>query len=484
MLLANGASIDEQSPDGGLNPLQLATWNNGAPSVVEALIVAGAETGVRTTDGRTLLHLASEKNDSVEVLRLLLANGGDVSVRDRYYEYTPLHLAFENGRDTEFVRALIDAGAPVNANDRFGRTPLQEAAASWDTDAAAIQALLAAGANVNAGAQDFSLSATASSGTVKKLQLLIDAGAPLTELDFWGNTLLHDAAERSDDEAANVVDVLIRAGMDANLRNKDGDSPLHVVRDPRVVDILVAADTNIHGRDKDGNTPLHDAAGRDSAEVVDALLEAGADAKKRNAAGETAMASAIRQTTNPEVIQSLERAGLTISDAGTEGATALHLAAEHFDSVAVIEYLIRSGISVDAQDGDGLTALHVAVKENHNSDILRTLLEAGASANATTRDQSTPLHYAILSAADGGIYSQGVNEKPEEGDSDYAIKEKRANREFTLGRIDERVVMLLEHGADASATDNSGRTALTIAKGIEGLNGSDVYWRLNDLAFD
>ena len=115
---------------------------------------------------------------------------------------------------------------------------------------------------------------------------------------------------------------------------------------------------------------------------------------------------------------------------------------------------------------------------------MRALLEAGAPANARTRDGSTPLHYAISSAASGGAHEYDLNYTPDEYASDSFIDYMRDEREAALEKIDAMVDKLLEYGADPRAADTSGRTALTIARDIEGLKGSEVYWRLNDLGFD
>jgi hypothetical protein len=45
------------------------------------------------------------------------------------------------------------------------------------------------------------------------------------------------------------------------------------------------------------------------------------------------------------------------------------------------------------------------------------------------------------------------------------------------------VTLLLDLGADASATDTEGKSAFDYARGNDALRGTDAYWRLNDERF-
>ena len=46
------------------------------------MLAEGADDGVRTEDGRTLLHLAARYNENADVLDFLLENGDDLKARD------------------------------------------------------------------------------------------------------------------------------------------------------------------------------------------------------------------------------------------------------------------------------------------------------------------------------------------------------------------------------------------------------------------
>ncbi len=103
--------------------------------------------------GDTALHVAAA-GYRVEILRLLLDMGGDVSARNRRGA-EPLHYAADGGpgsrswnpsAQAETVRCLIEAGADPNATDKSGVTPLHRAVRG--RCAAAVSALIRGGADV------------------------------------------------------------------------------------------------------------------------------------------------------------------------------------------------------------------------------------------------------------------------------------------------------------------------------------------------
>ena len=80
------------------------------------------------------------------------------------------------------------------------------------------------------------------------------------------------------------VKLLLKLGANLNVRNKSGDTPLHIaVEEGRIeiVEILLEAGADIQVEDHENNTPLHLAAIRGSLGIIASLVDAGASLHKK-----------------------------------------------------------------------------------------------------------------------------------------------------------------------------------------------------------
>ncbi|MFM7469298.1 MAG: ankyrin repeat domain-containing protein [Vampirovibrionales bacterium] len=93
---------------------------NGDTSLVEELILGGANVDQTDDLGWTPLHEAS-LGGHVEIVKVLLAHGANVNQADSTGD-TPLHIASHD--DVEVVKVLLAHGADVNQTDYVGATPL------------------------------------------------------------------------------------------------------------------------------------------------------------------------------------------------------------------------------------------------------------------------------------------------------------------------------------------------------------------------
>ncbi|MCL1931789.1 MAG: ankyrin repeat domain-containing protein [Treponema sp.] len=188
--------------------------------------------------------------------------------------------AAEKG-DVETVKSLLKQDIYIHAQDREGRCAL--VAAAYKNHLEIVDVLIAAGADVNMKdntLQSAYLIAT-SDGFTELLKKTLKAGADVHCTDSYNGTGLIRAADRGHVE---IIKELLKTDIRVNHINKIGWTALHEAiilgdggkRHTEVVQLLVNAGADVNLPDKDGVTPLAHAKSRNFTAIIKILENAGA----------------------------------------------------------------------------------------------------------------------------------------------------------------------------------------------------------------
>jgi ankyrin repeat protein len=394
---------------------------------LRTLLKQGANVNAGSVDGTTALHWASYRDD-LESADLLIRAGANVNAANDLGA-TPLWNASLNG-STALVRRLLQAGANPNLALMLGETPLMIAARSGNPDV--VEQLLAKGANANArGARgQTALMWAVAQQHPDVVTVLLAHGADLhARSDVWTQVMAvppHGLLEYNRAIPHGGETALMFAAR---------------VDDLASAKLLVAAGANVNDADAWGVSAMVLAAHSGFGELVEFLLDKGADASSA-AAGFSALHEAIMRRDEKMVATLLahgadpnaplrtwtpeRRASADFNFAPSlVGATPFWLAAR-FSEPNVMRLLVKHGAD----------PLFVHRNEYFVNDL---------------NDRRTQATTALMAAT-------GM------GGGRAWIQPDRGQREaLTL----ETVKLAVELGVDVNAANTDGRTALDAAKALK-----------------
>lgn len=284
-LLKAGVNIEE---DGGRvdnkRTALMAAASFGNIEMVRVLLDAGAKVNAGEGDQGTALHLDFMFHD--EIVDTLLEAGANIEATNSVNQ-TPLLRAAEGGCGPMVIH-LVKAGANVNAVEDHGVTSLIHMAYHQDLDA--VNALLKAGANIPS---TILYDVVMGGADPEVLKVFLKAGISVHE-KCKGNRLLYAIADGDTLPDPEGVKVLMDAGVDIydgiinELVSVSVDWDKCITELAELISIFIDAGIDINAKDSMGDTVLLDAALQDQAiEVIEVLLQAGADPKVKNRKDET-----------------------------------------------------------------------------------------------------------------------------------------------------------------------------------------------------
>lgn len=387
ILLRHGADPNQTFADGA-PVLTNAAWLASGP-VVQALVEGGAQVNAQYSNGSTALQQAARKGDA-GMVRYLLERGANPNMPSYEVEWFPIHDAIRGGH-VEALAALLDGGADPNLMAE-GKWPALTFAIQADQPEA-VRLLVAAGADLSEeGIGKVRLYHAPSIHMAEMITLLLEGGMDVNAKDAAGNPLLVDATSAGN---LAIVDELLRRGADPNSSSGHGWAPLHVAiqhEQEAAAVALIEGGANPNTILDGKWSPLSMAIGKNQFETVKALLSHGADTSVKTFDHAPLFGAAVGN--RPELVDLLLEAGADphLPSASLQ-QTPPHGASQEGHEAVVARLLEVPGINLEAKDTRGYTPLHVAVSRKQR-EIARLLLAAGARRDALSNMKETPLDMA------------------------------------------------------------------------------------------
>jgi ankyrin repeat protein len=421
LLIERGANINVQNKKRE-TPLYVAIKVGLAP-IIGVLLERGADPNVAAGEkNETPIHLATKMGDLATV-QLLLERGVDINSRDNY-GFTPLmqgvsneamvRLLLERGADVNaqsdqkntalllattgkldnIAGILLDAGADINHKGYLGSSAIHMAVSYKKP--ATVLFLLERGADVNIKDDQnrAPLHIACSNIALKIAKLLIEKGADIDAKDNVGATPLHIVVNN---RGYSVFQLLLKKGANVNIADNAGLTPMHsavLTSSQYYIGTLRNAHANINAQDVHGNTPLYLACIKGYFDIVDKLIENGADFRKNNA-GSTPLHAACFGNHVVTVMKLLEN-GADIHVQDNLGRTPLFGAVEVRD-MYIVQTLLDRGADINIKTTNGNTALHIAARKDY-IDIARLLIDRGADKTIQNNAGNTAMDVATTEA--------------------------------------------------------------------------------------
>jgi len=427
----------------GYNALTIASAH-GHADAIEYLIEAGADVSAVDENGVTSLMYAAA-SDHVEAMKVLIEKGkADVDFRHSHGGTALLEAS--TGGASNAVKLLLDKGASYDFTDNDGVTPLMAVASqgSLEGQTAILDALkkdpkktkkLKEHINMFSFSGGSSVMFAAAGGHYNCSKQLIDLGADVNSI------------ARSTPEYLEKLKTMYELGqVTEDEQNVDGVTAIHVAAQGghlEVVELLIEAGADVTILDDESRSPLMLAVKGNYGEVAAVLVKSGADPNTPyvDSEGEShnLLFDAI-MVENEEFAKSLIEKGADLYHKDEKKVTTL-LQACHRGLTDIVGMLLKKhggkeGYINDASE-DGITPL-IAASSEGQEDIVKMLVKAKTDINSADKDDTT----ALMAAAARGHLSV--------------------------------VTELLKAGADVNAFNADGHTALMFA--YNGKNQVETLW--------
>lgn len=241
-------------------------------------------------DGNSLFHVAAEMED-LALIDFCIDAGLNINAKNKEGE-RPLHVAVSIGA-VDAVRRLVNEGANpglwfISGGEKYNLLHIATGFGNHEVIKAMLESPSLEINAVTGYGQKSALHLAAEIDNGRAIGLLAAKRADLNIRDKDGNTPLHLAISSGNIKAARA---LLEAGANPSSANHKHLQPLMIAADKKrgqyMVSLLIFHDAQVNSRDAGHWTPLHYAARAGNLQSVKMLTNAGAKSSVINADGDT-----------------------------------------------------------------------------------------------------------------------------------------------------------------------------------------------------
>jgi len=386
-----------------------------APNTVIKYLLSkkGNDVNKLTHDKRTYVFWAAYKGN-LELVKYLVNNKARLDLKDSH-NFSPLTFAAVAGQtNTEIYDVFINNGIDIKSDlDEKGANALLLLIGHLK-DFKLVNYFTNKGLSLNDtdshGNGVFSY--TAYKGNKTMLELLLKKGVSYKNYSTNGDNaiLASTIGSRSGYNSLTFIKYLEDLGINPNVTNKDGVTPLHNIaysnKEIEVFNYFLKKGVNANQIDTRGENPLIKASGRNSLEVIQLLASKTKNINHANKEGKSALTNALRNS--PKVIEFLLEKNADVSITDTKGNNLNYYLFKTFNAKnkdvfnEKLNLLKSKGFYVKKSQRDGNTLYHLAV-EKHSISMLNFIKKYKIDINSKNKKGLSVLQEAVLIAKNDKI---------------------------------------------------------------------------------